>query len=542
MNFERRTNPMNLLRPLAVAAALAGVAALPAAAQATTFCVGAPAGCTGTAVTAANLETGALQAAGLNDGVADEIVLAAGTFTETADGTWTVGSGLDPLTIRGAGSDQTTLTSAGTGNQYVVNLGGSGGHPVTVQDLRVLVPASFPNGPGYGAGVLAIGDTLERVKVESANNVSGGITAQGNTTLRDLEANLPGGTAVSFGDPGGTLTVEDSTIAGGSGISTSGGGTAHIRRVSLAITSGIGGAGSGTGVGNSASTVTVSDTLIVLSCNGANVSTGISTSGSAQAATTTADHLTIVEGSGNTTVGLSSFVAGGQPGNATTTVSNSILRGLDLVSTTNSPAGGGIPKTVVRDSNTPSLGAPTGDGVVEFSDGNHTLDPKFVAPASGDYRLAAGSPSIDAANPAHTTGTTDLDGAARSQDGDDDGTATPDEGAYERAGMAPPPPDGGGPGPGGDGPGPDPAGSDQTGDASNPPAAVKTCKVPKLKGLSVAKAEKRLKRAGCKRGRVTRPRGLHGKPKLVVHRQSKSAGRVVPLGTKVGLRLKVRGG
>jgi len=81
--------------------------------------------------------------------------------------------------------------------------------------------------------------------------------------------------------------------------------------------------------------------------------------------------------------------------------------------------------------------------------GNTNADPLFAAPASGDYRIAAGSPCIDAAaNSALPSGyTVDLDGNPRFID--DCGTtdtgvgpgAIVDMGAYEFASATPPPGD-----------------------------------------------------------------------------------------------------
>jgi hypothetical protein len=74
-------------------------------------------------------------------------------------------------------------------------------------------------------------------------------------------------------------------------------------------------------------------------------------------------------------------------------------------------------------------------------------DPKFVNPAAGDLRLQSVSSCIDAGNnyidyyptvpgfqllPA-----TDFDGNWRVVDGNDDGTATVDMGAYERERQGP---------------------------------------------------------------------------------------------------------
>jgi hypothetical protein len=73
-----------------------------------------------------------------------------------------------------------------------------------------------------------------------------------------------------------------------------------------------------------------------------------------------------------------------------------------------------------------------------------------------------------------------------------------------------------------------------------PPVVVaRTCRVPKLARLTLAKAKAKLKKAGCRLGKVRKPRGVAAR-RLVVRRQSRKAGRTVPLATKVGVTLKRR--
>lgn len=68
-----------------------------------------------------------------------------------------------------------------------------------------------------------------------------------------------------------------------------------------------------------------------------------------------------------------------------------------------------------------------GNGCEEFET---TADPEFADPGAGDYHLTAGSPLIDAGNPAPVADE-DIDGDDRVLDGDRDGTAVRDIGADE---------------------------------------------------------------------------------------------------------------
>lgn len=79
--------------------------------------------------------------------------------------------------------------------------------------------------------------------------------------------------------------------------------------------------------------------------------------------------------------------------------------------------------------------------VVSYSDvhwsgtGNIHADPHFVDPANGDFRLQPGSPCIDAGANAKAPDD-DLQGTPRPQDGNGDGLAIVDMGAYEVAGPS----------------------------------------------------------------------------------------------------------
>lgn len=68
------------------------------------------------------------------------------------------------------------------------------------------------------------------------------------------------------------------------------------------------------------------------------------------------------------------------------------------------------------------------------------------------------------------------------------------------------------------------------------PFVYQGCKVPKLAGKKLRSAKKRIRKAGCKVGRVTRPKGVSAKTGVVV-KQGPKAGKLLAPGTKVNVKL-----
>jgi len=441
--------------------------ALPAAllvagpAAATTMCVPSfhPA-CpsSGGNVAVAQLQT-ALQTDG-DDTMPDRIVIAAGTVSHTD--TYALESGdNDDLEVVGAGPGATFVTISDNGNQFVMNLNGA--RDVTMRDLTIRVPASFPD--GGGGGLQSEQDTFENVDIESLNPGSDGASSViGGGTFRDgrIYGSNGGSIDVGIGTNGaetGSLLIERTSIEDASwGIHAHDPEVAvHARRVAIRDPLAYG--------------VRISEGGFLVFENGIVESTTatpvVAASTDAATVIATVRHSTIVgidpEPGDHAIEAVVNDGAGN--GGVNLVVTDTIVSGYDdplLCSAPSSPSIGNASLSVTYSYFLHS--AETGGDCTLFN--ANTIDaadpqvgpPQFAGP--GDYRLPLGSPAIDSGNPLTVTlPTVDFLGAPRPVDGDADGEARRDMGAYEYQPPTQPPPGGGG-GPGGGGPvkvGPAPA-------------------------------------------------------------------------------------
>ncbi len=496
-----RTQLLRHLPPAVVAPIVALAAMLTAApAQATTFCVPTfdPARCPndGLNVAQANLET-AMQS-DASDGEADTVVVAPGTYTdpESFD---TAGS--DALTIEGAGAGgaadptATRLTTSSTGNIYVVNLAASLARDVVMRDLTVVVPPSLPD--NQGAALQIADDTLERVDVEVANPYSdampswpeggaykeGTIYPVGNGVVR---------TAIGTGNVAfpGQVSVEDATLVeplyGIWGqhpeIPASVERTTIERPSQVAVLASEGGQ------------VTATNSVVLVDGSITALDAAANTAADAEV---DADHLTIVqEGPAS---GSAAGSSASSTGKSTMLVENSILRGFGVPYSRVSTGGGEADLTIRYSNSELGEGGPdSGPGTLDVGTGNIDADPLFAGAAPYgspiDLELQPGSPSVDAGDPAPGGATTDFLGAARPQDGDGDGTAIRDQGAFELQPASEPAP---GPSPQ-PSPGPGPAGGAEATSAG--PAQADTAVALRILGKRV-----RIDRRGIARLRLLCP-------------------------------------
>ena len=289
-----------------------------------------------------------------------------------------------------------------------------------------------------------------------------------------------GGAKGIVGSQSGDHVVADSVIKGRVGVGVEGG-TAKLSRLRIEATT--------VGVESAVATTEVRNSLILLS--------GIPQFDVAleqlAAGTLTADGVTLV---GGPQANYGAAAVNANPGTATLNLTNSVVHG--------------FAKSLLRYANVPNfanlnvdysrfappapadVGAAQGPGTYTDGTGNVTADPAFVEPAFGapaaDYHLRAGSALIDAGEPGPVLDK-DLDSHIRSSDGDADGAARRDMGAYEYRPAPPSPPaPANGPAPV---PAPAPAATPAAKPAPRAPAARRDTLAPALTRVKLARGKLR---------------------------------------------------
>lgn len=443
-----------------VLTALAGLVisgGIASTASATDFCTsltdpGCPAGAVAinpdaNPATPADIDT-AMETNG-KDGQPDRVFIGAGTHMPPGgDGFYPNDITLtDDLEVIGAGRDQTVLTTTSSGNIYLMDLNQIGARKVTVRDLTLRIPESFPDSGGYGAALQSNGDDFVRVDFVSRNPVNGhsGTAAAGNVIyggeFRDVRmyGENGGGFGSAFGtsnwSDGDALVIEDSDIRGFQWgvtyISTRGMPVRVVRsRMKSEYGSVIESYNGGSGSPDTFSTI---ENSIIEGGETAPVIIGALSGSSAGINLTVRNSTMLNLGGAPRAFGIQ--VSGSAPGDANLKITDSIVFGFEKSWVASAPTGAdGDVNIEVRYSNIENPGTLTGDGVVETSVGNISETPLFADMT--DYRLSPESPSVDAGDPAPGGLTADIEGNVRPQDGNGDGTKVRDQGAYELAEAA----------------------------------------------------------------------------------------------------------
>jgi hypothetical protein len=418
----------------------------PAAAHGATICVSLSApSCDSSQATV----QAALDAAGATT-AADRVVVGAGIF----DGPFLYSAGANGggVELVGQGS-QTILTdspNAPVDGVTVLDLRADGaGNPADVSDLAVAVPANSTSTNPGNIGIDA-GGTVQRVDVSGNSTDPGGNSPIGvilgsGETVDDSVIRMPGappggdfGIGVSIRGLGAGATVSDSEITAPVGIEVAGS-QALVARTSIASRL--------HGIDDCTSEATVEDSVFRLSDGD-----GISVNAGRCAGTVsslTARHLTIVGPGITTGTGVDVNATNQAPTiNRVADVRHTIIRSVATAFRTRTadPAAPATATTSVSASLFEAARVTTttgGGGAATFLQPQTNLDadPLFADPLRGDFTLLPDSPAIDASfSPplAADESSTDRAGNPRITDGNGDGVAARDIGAFESPAVAPP--------------------------------------------------------------------------------------------------------
>jgi hypothetical protein len=322
----------------------------------------------------------------------------------------------------------------------------------TLSDLAIRVPTN--NGAG-----LTMSGTATRVAVSGSgltNSIGVLFNFGGRFTNGSVDLSGTSATGVSGGPFGGGL-VADSRIAAPTGVAD-----APLQRVRI-VTGGVG-ITTSPGFLTPNSSLTVEDVLVQLTsvgAVGARVSASSNFFNGAQSASLTLRHVTIAGIGDGSSIGVQATATGGTDfdgrtpiaATVTATLGSTLLTGvarpIDARLTTPGSA------FVLSDFSDWDPRAASATGGAQIVRGTHDVNvlPGFANTPGGDFSLAANSLLVDRGDSVLAGGesATDAAGAPRIVDGNGDGTAVSDVGAFEFQPPRPPAPPGGGGGGGGAG-------------------------------------------------------------------------------------------
>src|SRR3954464_2597766 len=366
---------------------------------------------------APDLQT-ALDFAGLQPD-ADRIILGGGTYDAPDSNGWVYNSP-GPVEIGSRAIGDTVLTGPAPLTQLLDLEGGPG---TTIQGVSIQLPQMA----ALGTALFTNADVKDVAVSEQASQATThlGVSLIGDGTLEDSSVSMYPGSQATGVALGGSATLRNSLVNARTAVMSvyggsierswltgddyalfARGGTTSIENSMVRVNS-----ASGTGIGAFA----LGSPHVVVNADGLTMFTG--GFGGAHAGV----HAEAYDVAGET-VDIS--------------LKNSILRGFAIpAEAVATGAGAATIQTSWSDYDASKTQA-TGNATVSKSHISNAANPGFINPFSGNFRLAPSSPLIDAGDPATPQGL-DMDGNPRVTDGNLDGTARRDIGAYEVPGPLP---------------------------------------------------------------------------------------------------------
>jgi hypothetical protein len=404
------------------AAALALGGALPSAASATDYCVGAP-GCA-QADTVATLEQALAKAESQAD--SDRVLIGPGEYKAQAVTGFSYDRPDGPVEIIGAGRGQTGLTglAGGSGNVLFLN----GGEGTSIHDLAIRIP---PNVAADYRG-LTLKDAARRIDViqePGQTNSPRGVLLVNGGTLSDSTVTMSEwgtvGVAMQNSGPPEPNVIRGSTVAGPNAVYVDGGGRVE-RSYLIGDTPAVYAKNGRTEIVNSLLRVTDP------------VGTVVFAAGSPAGTSLSLDGDTLVGTGSPSTTGVRAATGLAPDHDIDVSIRSSIVDAQLPFLTWATQGTGGVRIRAAFSAYNPGNNQFNGNTTADQTDILRG-DPGFLDAPGANFHLRPDSALVDAGAPDAAQGI-DLDGSPLVIDGNGDGTARRDIGAYELATPAPPPP------------------------------------------------------------------------------------------------------
>ena len=404
------------------ATALALAAAVPSVASATDYCVAPKTDCGANNVS--DLETALTKA---HDNVGpDRVLLTEGTYVAQAGTGFSYPWG-DPVEIVGAGRGKTILTGPPQSTGQVLTLLGFGDH--LVQDLTIRIPAQVKLGFS-GLYMRATARRIDIVENPDQSNQRRGVRIDAPGVLEDSSVTLGSGGTVGAWMTSANVSahpgaIRHSVLSADNAVFSDQGGI--IERSYLT--------GATQGVWAQSGATTIANSVVRATKDGGVAVTAVS---DASGATVQARGTTIVGPSTGTSTGVATTTYFSPNASIHLDLADSIVRAARPLYAFANGNGDSVIAVNWSDYDPSTSEADGVHAKIDAANVQNAGDARFVNADAGDYRLVSGSPMVDAGDPASADGL-DLDGNPLVADGNADGIARRDLGAYELQPPAPQP-------------------------------------------------------------------------------------------------------